>query len=673
VLSSDHSVEAVRAFVQSALYPREEARRTLPGIVAELTPAGRDAVPCSLLDLSNRGFAVRVDAQHELLLPGTRITRVALYRDRECLIDEVAATVRYVEMLAPGAAEGVAYKVGLELRAPQPQPSERADSVLTEPTRVLSLLREGLSRGPLTVRLADSRDLVSLARHARVDAKEGIVVAGDAGPVVLPGDVVDCHFEFAGSSYAFVASVLRTDSGALAASYALRVPRALRVVRQRRSVRIRPGDDGPVLVAPTSPFTGRLTARRAVNITASGAAFAISGDDELLPIGTRIPRLTLRFPDGTELSCPASVRTLVSGKDPSEAICGVEFTGLTRSERARLADSIVNAARPELRDGTGADFQSLWDFFLDTRFLYPEKLAKIDIPAVRSTMTGLLAESNDVLKTSLFVKDGRIEGHASGVHTYRKTWSLQHLAARVTGKSTMTRGRLLNLAVIEYLEQLPDIEWIKIWYRPTNRWPARVFGGYANKLADPALSHHKTFGYAVSETNVPFTPDPGVSVRTAIPADHSRIEAYFVASRDAVLLRSDDLTSPHLLLGELSKLYGEVGLERRREVLVAEKNGSFAGFALLEVSSPGLNFSELTNTFRVFVPESDERTRRVLVARARERYRELGFKRAIGLTDATDQDAFQIHGFEKLKEYACWTWHRSECQGFLKHVLKLRV
>lgn len=671
VLSSDESIDTVRAFVQSLLFPREETRRLLSGIFAELTPVGRETLPCTVLDLSHRGFSVRVDAQHELLLPGTRMSRVVFYRDRERLLDEVTAIVRYVEMLAPGAGEGVAYKVGLELRPASP-PGGVEGSVLTEPARILATLRDGLSRGALTVALADARELVALAPCAAVDAKAGeIVVDGASRLDIERGDVVECRFEATGTSYSFLASVQRAPAPP-GASFTLRMPRALRTVKQRRSARFRPSAEIPVLVSLTSPFTGRLGARPAVNITGSGAAFPVSGGDELLPIGARIPRLTLRFTDGTELSCRAAVRTLVPGKEPGEMICGVEFVDLHRRDQARIADAIVHAARPDLQDGTGTSFADLWTFLFEARFLYPEKLASLKVDVIEQTMSLLLSRPNDVLKTSLLVKEGHIEGHVAGVHTYRRTWSLQHLAARVTGKSTMTRGRLLSLAIVEYLEQLPDIEWVKIWYRPTNKWPARVYGGYAKKLAVPALSHHKVYGYAVSGTDAPYAPDPGMTVRPATPADHPRIEAHFVASRDAVLLRSDDLTSPHLLLDEVSAVYRELGLERRREVLVAERNGHFMGFALLEISSQGLNFSELTNTFRVFAG-GGERAKRALIARARERYRELGFDRAIGLTDDATIDAFTLLGFEKVKEYACWTWHRSQSQDFLKHVQKLGV
>jgi hypothetical protein len=278
------------------------------------------------------------------------------------------------------------------------------------------------------------------------------------------------------------------------------------------------------------------------------------------------------------------------------------------------------------------------------------------------------------LKTSLVVKDERIEGHASGLRAYRNTWILQHLAALATGKSMMTRGRMLNLAVIEYLEQLPGIEWVKIWFRPTNRWPARVFGGFAKKLADPDRSHLKTYAYMVSPSDGESATDATTIVRHGGPSDHGAVEAHFVAARESVLLRSDDLTTEHLLLNEVATAYSNFGLVRRRELLVAERAGRFVGSALLEVSSRGLNFSELTNVFRVFTNDGDDRdAKAALIARARARYADLGFETAIGLSDPGDVNAFLEQGFSQVKQYSSWTWHRSQYQAFCEHVLKLRV
>jgi len=102
VLSSDRSAQTLRAFVHSALYPREAARHSIPGVVAKLTLGDGSTTSCPLLDLSNRGLAVRLDSPRGVLLPGTAIPQVALYRDTEQLLDGVAGTVRYIEVIAPG-------------------------------------------------------------------------------------------------------------------------------------------------------------------------------------------------------------------------------------------------------------------------------------------------------------------------------------------------------------------------------------------------------------------------------------------------------------------------------------------------------------------------------------------------------------------------------------------
>jgi len=676
VLSSDRSSQTLRAFVHSALYPREAARHSIPGVVATLTLSNGTTISCPLLDLSNRGLAVRLDSPRGVLLPGTAIARVTLYRDTEQLLDGVAGTVRYVEVIAPGETSGIGYKIGLELRRLPHRSSEPEEEILTEPLRVLALLKEGLPRGSCTVRIADTRTLVSAGHAAHVaDDPPEVHVACEAPSEVEIGDVVEARFDLAGSSYAFLASIRRihrTDP----LEYSMGMPRALRIVRQRRSVRIRPRHDNPIMIQPTSPFTGPCDPRPAVNITASGVAFQISETDELLPPGTHLPTMLIRFGDGTELNCRAVVRTLVpkGAHKATELICGLEFDGLSATDRARIADAIVHSSQPDLRDGTGTPFETLWGFLRETRFLYPEKLASIRVAQAQSTLKKLLERPNDLLKTSLVVKDRRIEGHASGLRAYRYTWILQHLAALPAGKSMMTRGRMLNLAVIEYLEQLPGIEWVKIWYRPTNRWPARVFGGFAKKLADPDRSHLKTYAYMVSRSLGNSEPTGATTVRPGDPSDHGSVEAHFVAAREAVLLRSDDLTSDHLLLNEVAEAYANFDLVRRRELLVAERGGRFVGFALLEVSSHGLNFSELTNVFRVYTQDpGDLDAKAALIVRARARYAELGFETTIGLSDQGDVSAFVEQGFRQVKQYSAWTWHRSQYQAFCEHVLKLRV
>lgn len=671
VLSREVRADTLRTFVRNAFYPREASRRSLPGIVAKLATSDSGFSDCALLDLSNSGLAVQTDPREGSLLPGATIATVQLWRGHELVLDGVQAAVRYVEVLAMGR-DDLAYKTGLELKRVATPVNEELENV-TEPVRVLSILQDGLRRSSTTVRIANGGKLVSTGSATElVRNPSGIRVREQPPDELELGDVVEVRFDHAGASHSFLSSV-KAIGGDSAHEYVITLPRIICIARQRRSARYRPQADRPVEIVFTSPFTGLAGGRAAINLTASGAAFPIDDKSELLPVGTRIPQLTLRFHDGTQLTCRASVRSVRrlgdGGKFSTE--CGVEFDGLSPAERARIADAIVHSGWPTLRDGTGTGVDVLWNFLLDTKFIYPEKLKSMKVEQVQETLTKLLERPNDVFKTTLVVSQGRIEGHASSVRAYRQTWILQHLAARL-GKSAMTRGRMLNLAVIEYLEQIPGIEWVRIWYRPANRWPARVFGGFARRLTDRNLSDHRVYGYMVSPTSHSGPTPTDVSLRPSDAQDCHWIEAYFVGRRESVALRAEDLTNRHLFLPEVQKAYAEVGLSRRREIIVAERRGKPVGFAMLEISSLGLNFSELTNTFRVYTLDDNRATHVALAGASRERFRELGFERCVALAQ-DDAEAFAMSGFEQVKEYACWTWHRSQYQAFCEHVLRLRA
>lgn len=663
VLSHDVPVDAFRSFLRTLLFPRQTQRRSLPEISVELEHHDRRVSTCTLLDLSNGGLAARMDAEDGLLLPGVTIPGIRLFRGDTLLLDGVTATVRHVEVVAARSLRAIAYKIGLQFHGLPKQQAARNERLLVEPVRVRGLLLQGLRRGPLMLWLAATDCLVVIG-NAEVSAS-GSEIVMDAVPtkVIEVGDVVEGRFELAGYNYSFLSSV-----AALGARVHLHMPRAVRGVRERRSIRFAPEKSRPLLVTPLSPFTGRLAARPALNITASGAAFELTCADELLPIGSRLPELNLHLYDGTVLTCRASVRSLSCGAGRENPICGIEFEGLSITERARIANLIAHAERSDLQDGSGIPFADLWRFLVESHFLYPQKLATLDVPGIARTMTPLLSRPNDLLKTTLVVDDNGIQAHVAALRAYERTCILQHLASRPGGRGDLGRGRIMNLALIQYLEQLPGIEWVKIWFRPQNPWPARMFGTFARKLADPCLSRIRTYGYMVSCTDGARVIAPEVTVRPALEADLVDIEAYFVAHGESVLIAADDLERDRLRLSNVTEAYRELGLERRREILIAERAGKTVGFALLEISSPGLNFSEITDSFRVFPNGNDVDALRALVSRARERYAEIGRSRAIGFASGGELGAFEATGFTRAREYACWTWHRSLYQDFCEHV-----
>jgi hypothetical protein len=125
------------------------------------------------------------------------------------------------------------------------------------------------------------------------------------------------------------------------------------------------------------------------------------------------------------------------------------------------------------RDAIGLTTDELLAFFMDAGFLYPEKLAQMDLGGVRATLDRLHEKPSGVARATVLVNDDGIQGHVPGILVYRNTWLMQHLAARRKGEQAPSRGLRLAVIAMAQLQELPQVEWMKIYFRPTNRWPAK--------------------------------------------------------------------------------------------------------------------------------------------------------------------------------------------------------
>ena len=117
--------------------------------------------------------------------------------------------------------------------------------------------------------------------------------------------------------------------------------------------------------------------------------------------------------------------------------------------------------------------------------------------------------------------------------------------------------------------------------------------------------------------------------------------------------------------------YARFGILRKREAIVAERHGRAVGFALLEIASLGLNFSELTNAFTVHLLGDDREAQGVLVRAAKHRYGQLGRTHCVALEEGEQLGAFESAGFKKLKDYACWTFHRTHLEAMEEYFVSL--
>lgn len=342
-------------------------------------------------------------------------------------------------------------------------------------------------------------------------------------------------------------------------------------------------------------------------------------------------------------------------------------TSEERSNPSRAALSNVY----ETNDGR---MDEIWDLFLESNFLYPGKLQslELEIAQVQRNLGILLSHSNDLLRTFVFRSNGRISGHQSALRVFNNAWLVQHLAVSKRESGWLLAAAALNVGLFSALERSAGVNWVRSYFRLSNKWPVRVLGDFARRIDDKKCCEVRTYCYLREEIEFGEVEEaPGkTTVRAAGPVDLVALEGYLIGAGREVELQATDLKEDSRL-ERVGDEYSRVRLDRRREVLVAERDGRLLGFGVLEISSVGLNLSELTNVFCVYMLSNEKDALRSLICAARRQYKSIGRRWWVALVEPNQAADFERAGFRKVREYMCVTLHHSLIGRYVKHVLDL--
>lgn len=638
-----------------------DARHELAGLEVRWTGARRSH---RLLDIGCYGLSFAVDAEDEIepLLPGAQLRDVEIVRDGDVVVSGVTACVRHV---AADSAAPLAYRVGCELQTVRSEPTGRATSV-TDRALISGLIRGALRSAGVLLQSVDGSPLAVHCTSGQVHSDVGELHLAVPVHDFEQHDIVRGRFELGGTVYRFLGVVTAQQP------LTLRLPRSIEACQQRSSSRFRIPAGRPVFVELRSSLWDQPLRKDVRDLSGTGLSFDIAPEHELMPLGAELTDVRLSVGDDT-IRLRGQVKNLARvGSSQGLLRCGVAFVAVDDVTRVRMADVVMRARFPEATDGGTVSVDELWQFFLDSHFVYPDKAAALApmMADVRHTLERLYAQPSRVFKAVVCRKEDKPIGHLSMLRAYQSTFVAQHLAA---APGTLV-GAMLNLAAGEYIDQNVDLQFFKAYFRPENKWPQRVFGGFAAKIHDPRLSDFRTFGYVSCPTDKPILGSTDLAVIEARPHDLRVVERYFVQHEQDLVLRSDDLTRAALTLADLGEQYRSLGLERRRRVLVALRDDVPVGFALAELSSVGLNLSELTSAFRIYVlPEcaDAQSVRRGLLRGVLDLYRAAGRPLAVGLVAQSDLAAFEQLGLPISKRYSSWTCRRELLPRFFEHVNRI--
>jgi hypothetical protein len=326
------------------------------------------------------------------------------------------------------------------------------------------------------------------------------------------------------------------------------------------------------------------------------------------------------------------------------------------------------------------DVDELFALYERTRFLYPAKAARLipHMDLVRDNWRRLL-QAGDSLLYVLTAGDDE-EGYASVAvwRTTRDSWVWQHLVCEenpLRSRAVMLGGliRCMREAIGESQQN---------WFRPENRFPARVFGSMVESLGDSLAMVRPHLYYAVPRVDGCLHAMTGCAAHRSrrvhvVPYDASRHEALCALAalaRGGVYVAAEALDSD-VDLQAVDCLYRSVGLRRTRQVWLAYRGGSDqpVGAALAYRGPLGLNFSFLENRCDLLLhpglSQADaEAVSESLMAAALPAYADFELDDIPVVADEAAAPSLSAFGGQFLRNYCQGIWLKAGQPQLYRHV-----
>lgn len=250
----------------------------------------------------------------------------------------------------------------------------------------------------------------------------------------------------------------------------------------------------------------------------------------------------------------------------------------------------------ELHEAYGVEVNNiavdeLFDLYERTGFLYPEKAARLlpYLDQVKENWRRMFEAGESLLY--VLTAGSQKEGRAA-LAVFRTTyqgWTFQHLVSE--DNPFASRAVMLAAEAASILKG--SDESAQNWFRPENRFPARVFGSMIQAIGG-SLSSAQNHAYFALPRAVSLPSAAGVRIVQYEPAYNRDLCWLAEATRGHVYVAAEELATD-APLKSLDLLYHRVGLRRTRHAWLAYRQNRPVGAAIAYRGPLGLNFSFLEN------------------------------------------------------------------------------
>ncbi len=380
-----------------------------------------------------------------------------------------------------------------------------------------------------------------------------------------------------------------------------------------------------LLPSPTIIFRHPLT-QKMINLEVddlSSTGFSVEEyyDHSVLLPGMIIPELYIEITNNFNICCKAQAvhrNIYKTDEDKTFSKCGVAILDMDIQDQVRLSSLLHQVTNRKSYVCNIVDLDALWKFFFEVGFVYPEKYAFIHAnkEKFKETYRKLYIQSPTIARHFIYQDKGIIQGHMSMVRFYENTWLIHHHAASRAGYSRA--GLVVLDQVGRYVNEFHSLSsthmnFVICYFRPDNKFPNRVFGGFARDLNNPKGSSLDSFAYfhfprTFEKQNL----QESWTITKTQPEDLIELQGFYEYESGGLMLHALDLEPGMIDCDELNKEYRRLGFKREKHLFSLKKDDTIKAIIMVTLSDLGLNLSDLTNCIHVIVLDPDDLTSNIL-------------------------------------------------------------
>ena len=370
----------------------------------------------------------------------------------------------------------------------------------------------------------------------------------------------------------------------------------------------RPAQDLPLtpVIIFDHPFFGKEIQLDVSDLSTSGFSVHEKREEGVLMQGMIIPELTIEFAGAITMECSAQVISRLE-MEKKMVCCDFAILDMDINCYTRLVHILANAMDPYSRISNKVDMDALWEFFFETGFIYPKKydLIQSQKEKFKQTYQQLYNNSPEIARHFVYQKNGRLFAHISMVRAYERAWLIQHHAAR------SVEGRRAGFAVLKQIvlylndmHRLPStkIDQMMVYFQPENKFPDRVFGGFARSQENTGACSMDLFCYL---------PYSGLSATTKLPEGWSingcsamnlwELNLFYRNRSGGLFMDALGLAQKNRSEKSLEEAYSCLGFSRKWRAYSLKFEEELETVLIVNQSDFGFNLSELLNGIKVLL------------------------------------------------------------------------